>query len=875
MKLLRPRTLPFLAALAATSLASAHQRTFVEPLPPREVLPGAGPSAMYRIWKLGCVEGTQDVDDATFHQALDASRALEAANLASGNLQLVPQGGTSALTNFDLSLTVSAPPPGAAAAVAVVEGVLESQLGSTHATGPVAILIQWGALPPGVAMSTGVSATEYAYPSFVSNLQTWDDADDVLPAFFPPGPTVPVRFDSTSASVTNAPTVIVPLAMLQATNPDLGTLPTPQATITVNSGVPWDYDPSNGVTAGSLCFRTAMIHELLHALAFVSDTDLGIGKPSAMDLLRFQRTTGNPPALDYMDFRTRARLVDFNSPDDDAELDLVTWEYAMADGSPHQGSHFRDETPRIGVMTPVLNFGETAYPAYVQNSDLRVLDALGFDWDDPNLDGLAQVASTATLDENPSSALQNRFRVQFTKRVGPVTPTDIVGTAFFSPTTTSIVPDPSSALSFDGSNWVDLSNFPELPTRGTLAWTVEFWYSADPTPLPMPVRTLISFGTTTLNRGIQVQLDASNNLIVAYGPGGSFVNLGPQLNNSTWHHFALRAWVGLGGGIYLFQDGALVGSIFTPLQLLGGSFYVGRSHATSATADPFRGDIDSVRVYDVSLSDTQIASRRQLALQASTTGLIADFPFDAIGNLGVGGPELETPNVAAKGAAGAELGGSGATRPTIVPGRADSASSFVVTVAHAPTSGVIFCEVNDFDTIRELRSGAPLGGPGDQGVQGSPYVLQFGAGYGFCEGTGCPCLNDAPIGTWVGCLSSIGQGGRLRATGSQSISAANLTLLGNQMPNSNALYLASNAQTSTVFGDGIFCLAGTIIRLGTKTNAGGASQFPDVGQVPIATRVSATVGATSYFQVWYRNSAVFCNSATFNDSNAWRVTWTP
>ena len=68
---------------------------------------------------------------------------------------------------------------------------------------------------------------------------------------------------------------------------------------------------------------------------------------------------------------------------------------------------------------------------------------------------------------------------------------------------------------------------------------------------------------------------------------------------------------------------------------------------------------------------------------------------------------------------------------------------------------------------------------------------------------------------------------------------------------------------------------GTIVRLGTKLNAAGASQFPDVGQASIASRVGATAGMTSYFTIWYRNSAAYCTPATFNDTNGWRMTWTP
>ena len=78
-----------------------------------------------------------------------------------------------------------------------------------------------------------------------------------------------------------------------------------------------------------------------------------------------------------------------------------------------------------------------------------------------------------------------------------------------------------------------------------------------------------------------------------------------------------------------------------------------------------------------------------------------------------------------------------------------------MTVAHAPTSGAMFLEVNDADTILELQSGAPLGGPGNQGLVNSPYTLQFNAGYLFCEGTtGCPC--PGPIASIAETTSAVG-----------------------------------------------------------------------------------------------------------------------
>ena len=171
---------------------------------------------------------------------------------------------------------------------------------------------------------------------------------------------------------------------------------------------------------------------------------------------------------------------------------------------------------------------------------------------------------------------------------------------------------------------------------------------------------------------------------------------------------------------------------------------------------------------------------------------------------------------------------------------------------------------------------APLGGLGNQGILSSPYTLQFAAGSSFCEGSACPCGNDPATGTWVGCLSSLGQGARLRGSGSQSITNANLLLFGSQMPNSNALYLASNGQTSSVLGDGRFCLGGTIIRLGTKTNAGGVSQFPDVGDPLLSVRGGVTPGSgvTRAYQTYYRNSAAaFCPPETFNVTSGWAIVW--
>jgi hypothetical protein len=84
-----------------------------------------------------------------------------------------------------------------------------------------------------------------------------------------------------------------------------------------------------------------------------------------------------------------------------------------------------------------------------------------------------------------------------------------------------------------------------------------------------------------------------------------------------------------------------------------------------------------------------------------------------------------------------------------------------------------------------------------------------------------------------------------------------------------------------VFGDGVRCAAGTVIRLGIKTTVnsglfGGVASYPQPGDQAITVRgaVPAT-GAVRLYQAWFRNSAAYCTSSTFNLSNGLRATWLP
>ncbi len=164
-------------------------------------------------------------------------------------------------------------------------------------------------------------------------------------------------------------------------------------------------------------------------------------------------------------------------------------------------------------------------------------------------------------------------------------------------------------------------------------------------------------------------------------------------------------------------------------------------------------------------------------------------------------------------------------------------------------------------------------------VSGQDYVIQVGmwpgevpgtgtftitpscppsAGTPFCFGDGtataCPCGNLGAPGN--GCRNSlVAAGANLAAVGIPSISADTILLQGSGMPNSSALYFQGTTQQSgglgVVFGDGLRCAGGAVIRLKTLSNSGGASQYPGLGDLSVSVRGVVTAPGNRTYQVWY------------------------
>ena len=158
-----------------------------------------------------------------------------------------------------------------------------------------------------------------------------------------------------------------------------------------------------------------------------------------------------------------------------------------------------------------------------------------------------------------------------------------------------------------------------------------------------------------------------------------------------------------------------------------------------------------------------------------------------------------------------------------------------------------------------------------------PAFTAFCAGDGLLTDhtTACPCGNNGAAGN--GCANSVNaNGANLSATGTAL--ANDVVLFGTGMPAVvSCIYLQGDSLSDQTFGDGVRCAGGSLIRLRTKNNVGGASSFPDsVETITLSARGGVTPGsgAVRYYQTYYRNSSAgFCPPETFNVTNGWIIAW--
>jgi len=277
---------------------------------------------------------------------------------------------------FNVVFVLGANVPAAALpAFAAAEAYLEAQFQDPIT---VTVSVSFAALQPGVLGGTSSSYVYTNYGAVRAGLATGMDGNDSIQSFLPTTSTVPVRYRGNRPTVTNEDRVFFTIANCNAT---VAAFAGNAASMQYSTNFTWDYDPSNGVATNAYSFQDVIIHEVGHALGFTSGADFRNNDLEMLDLFRFQRTDGNgdfnPDTT--AEFQSRPRLVSYNSPNDDHNSDLISVEYRMSDGYPQQASHFRDQTPPIGIMDPTLGYGQTFYPNFFLSSDLTMFDAIGYD----------------------------------------------------------------------------------------------------------------------------------------------------------------------------------------------------------------------------------------------------------------------------------------------------------------------------------------------------------------------------------------------------------------------------------------------------------------------------------------------------------------
>jgi len=138
---------------------------------------------------------------------------------------------------------------------------------------------------------------------------------------------------------------------------------------------------------------------------------------------------------------------------------------------------------------------------------------------------------------------------------------------------------------------------------------------------------------------------------------------------------------------------------------------------------------------------------------------------------------------------------------------------------------------------------------------------------------GCPC--GAGV-TPNGCRNSVYPAGAgLLRTGIASLSNDTLALDATNVTGSSAIFVQSNAllDPGVFFGDGLRCIAGTTIRLGSSPISTGSASYPQGGQLSVSVRGAVVAPGMRYYQTYYRNVASFCTPATFNLTSGQAVLW--
>ena len=257
----------------------------------------------------------------------------------------------------------------------------------------VNIAIGYLPLGSGVLGDTGIEQVQQPYAAVTAALNAGSTSADDTSAYshLQSGPTYSrlVNHTSDNPNGANSATAYVnsltPVTMTRANAKTLGLLPAStatDATIHFNSNLPYDFDSSNGVTAGQYDFTTLAAHEIGHALGFISGVDdieraaganLASQLPSTiLDLFRFSAASV-AAGPGYIDTAADGRDKYFSV--DGGTTVLTPFASGAIYGTGAQASHWKEFLFAGYLMDPQLFPG---IQRQIGNTDLRAFDVMGY-----------------------------------------------------------------------------------------------------------------------------------------------------------------------------------------------------------------------------------------------------------------------------------------------------------------------------------------------------------------------------------------------------------------------------------------------------------------------------------------------------------------
>jgi hypothetical protein len=264
----------------------------------------------------------------------------------------------------------------------------------------VNIEIDYPALDPGILGSASSETLGYFYSDVRTSLQndSLSASDTTAVANLPGGSSLSFLTNSatTGAIVTDnngsANNFILDVNRANAKALGLlsGTAAAKDASISFSSNFSWDFDRTNGITAGTFDFVGVALHEIGHSMGFISGVDIvdlasepnGPFAPvdlddfrvfSVLDLYRRSDRNDNNGGLDFAYGGTGSDAPYFSIDGGTTSLGLFSTGDYNGDGQ--QASHWKDNLG-LGLLDPTLGPGTLAV---VTSLDLQAMDVIGWD----------------------------------------------------------------------------------------------------------------------------------------------------------------------------------------------------------------------------------------------------------------------------------------------------------------------------------------------------------------------------------------------------------------------------------------------------------------------------------------------------------------